>query len=99
MTVEIKGTHNYHVSDKTRDFIETKKMKKIRHFEEIIQDLHIILEKETNDNYKVDANIHLRWGSMSHISVTDPDLYKAIDELFSKVDLKISKEKEKKQAH
>lgn len=98
MTVEITGIHNYHVSDNTRDHID-KKLKRLEHFEELVQDIKITLTRETNHEYNVSVDFHLKWGYLGHINVSDRDLYKALDMLFDKVDLKISKEKEKIKTH
>lgn len=98
MTVEIKGVHNYHVSDKTREYLD-QKLNRISAFEDLIQDLHLSLERETNGEYKVSSDIHYRWGQVAHVAVNDRDLYKAIDTCFDKIDHKTSKEKEKIKEH
>ncbi|MDC7218347.1 MAG: ribosome-associated translation inhibitor RaiA [Spirochaetales bacterium] len=98
MTVEIKGVHNYHVSDRTKEYLD-KKMNRIATFEDLIQDLHVSLSKETNGEYTVTSDIHYRWGTMAHVAVSDRDFYKAIDVCFDKIDAKTSKEKEKIKEH
>lgn len=98
MTVEITGIHNYHVSDNTKEHIMDK-LKRLEHFEEMIQEIKFTLTRETNHEYKVAGDLHLQWGFRGHISVLDRDLYKAIDLLFDKIDLKITKEKEKIKTH
>ncbi|MDA3850543.1 MAG: ribosome-associated translation inhibitor RaiA [Spirochaetaceae bacterium] len=98
MTVEITGIHNYHVSDNTKEHIEDK-LTRLEHFDELIQDLKITLTKETNHEYKVAADLHLKWGFIGHLDVKDRDLYKGIDMLVDKLDLKIIKEKEKIKTH
>jgi len=98
MTLEITGIHNYHVSDNTREHIE-EKLKRLEHFEELIQEIKFTLTRETNHEYKVSVDIHLKWGFRGHIDVNDRDLYKAIDLILDKLDLKISKEKEKIKTH
>ncbi|PIE03967.1 MAG: ribosomal subunit interface protein [Spirochaetales bacterium] len=98
MTVEVKGTHGYSPGESTREYID-KKLKRLQHVDEHIADLHIILDKETQDQYNAESNIHFRWGGMGHIKVSDRDLFKAIDALFDKTVVKINKEKEKMQSH
>ena len=98
MTIEIKGTHGYSLSDKTRIYIE-KKIQRLEHVKEHIADLHIIIDRETSTEFKTGTNIHFRWGTMEHIEVTNRDLFKAIDQLFDKIDTKVTKEKEKIQNH
>jgi putative sigma-54 modulation protein len=98
MNIEIKGAHNYHVSEKTGEYLD-KKITRLKHTEEMIQDFHLSVEREHNGEYKVGVDIHFRWGTMHHISATDRDLFKAIDTLFDKVDNKVTKEKERIQDH
>jgi putative sigma-54 modulation protein len=98
MTVEIKGVHNYHVSDNTKEYLD-KKLNRISHFEDLIQDLHLSLSKENGEEYRVSADIHYRWGQVAHINVDDRDLYKAMDTCFDKIDHKTTKEKEKIKEH
>lgn len=98
MNIEIKGVHNYHVSEKTSDYLD-KKIKRLKHTEEMIQDFHLSVEREHNGEYKVSTDIHFRWGVMNHIAASDRDLFKAIDQLFDKIDNKVTKEKERIQEH
>jgi putative sigma-54 modulation protein len=98
MTVDIKGVHNYHVSDRTREYLD-KKLNRISNFEDLIQDLHVSITRETSGEYKVTSDMHYRWGAVAHVSVNDRDLYKAIDTCFDKIDAKTSKEKEKIKEH
>ncbi len=98
MTVEIKGAHGYHVSDKTREYLD-KKLARLKFAEELVSDLHVSLERESNGEYKCTGDIHFRWGAMSHIKTDSRDLYIAMDALFDKIDVKVSKEKDKIQDH
>ena len=98
MTVEITGIHSYHVSDNTRDHI-LEKLKRLEHFDELVQEIKFTLTKETNHEYKVAGDLHLKWGVRGHISVNDRDLYKAVDDLLDKMDFKIAREKEKIKTH
>jgi len=97
MTVELKGVH-YDVSDRTREYID-KKLRRLKHVEEMIVDLHLTLSREMKGYYIASSDVHFRWGQNSHVKVEDRDLYKAIDVLFDKVEGKTTKEKEKIQAH
>ena len=97
MNLEIKGVHNYHVSDKTEEYLN-KKMKRMKHFEDMIQDLHLSIERENSGEYKISVEIHFRWGAM-HIDIDHRDLFQGIDLLFDKIEAKSTKEKEKIQTH
>ncbi len=97
MKVIVKGVH-YNVSDNTNEYINKRK-EKLAFVDEIVIDLHITITKETKGFYTVESNIHFRWGQKNHIKVEERELYKAIDEIFDKLLIKITKEKEKKQQH
>jgi ribosomal subunit interface protein len=98
MTVEIKGAHGYAPGAKTREYIE-KKTSRLDHVKDHVADLHLVFNHEKSGEYVAESNIHFRWGAMSHIKVTDRDLFKAIDTLFDKIDVKTTKEKGKIQHH
>ena len=97
MTVDLKGVH-YDVTEKTKEYID-KKLRRLKHVEELIVDLHLTLSREKKGYYIVSSDVHFRWGQNSHVKVEDRDLYKAIDLCFDKVEVKSTKEKEKIQAH
>ncbi len=97
MTVELKGVH-YDVSDGTREYVE-KKLKRLKKVEDLIVDFHMTLTRETKGMYTASADAHFRWGQSSHIKADDRNLFKAIDIMFDKMDVKMTKEKEKIQAH
>ncbi|MDC7241497.1 MAG: ribosome-associated translation inhibitor RaiA [Spirochaetales bacterium] len=97
MTVELKGVH-YDVSDRTREYVD-KKLKRLKHVEDVIVDFHMTLSREKRGAYIASSDAHFRWGQNSHVKVEDRDLYKAIDVMFDKMELKTTKEKDKIQAH
>ena len=98
MTVEIKGSHGYSPGEAAREYID-KKLKRLEYVKEHIADLHIILDREKNGEFRAESNIHFRWGTMGHLKAADRDLFKAVDLLFDKIETKATKEKEKKQNH
>ena len=98
MTVEVRGTHGYNPGESTREYID-RKLKRLDHVKDHIADLHIVLDKEAGDEYKAESTIHFRWGAMGHIKVTNRNLFKAIDLMFDKAMVKVTKEKEKIQDH
>jgi len=98
MNLEVKGTHGYSPGVKTKEYID-KKLKRLRHVEAHIADLHLALDREKNGEFRAEANIHFRWGAMGHIRVEDRDLFKTLDLLFDKIEVKATKEKDKIQEH
>ena len=98
MTVDLKGVH-YDVTEKTREYITEKKLRRLKHVEDLIVDLHMTLSREKKGYYIVSSDVHFRWGQITHAKVEDRDLYKAIDLCFDKIEVKATKEKEKIQAH
>jgi len=98
MNLEIKGAHGYNPGENTREYID-KKLKRLSHVEAHMADLHLTLNREKNGEFITEANIHFRWGTMGHIRVADRDLFRALDFLFDKIEIKATKEKDKKQEH
>ncbi len=96
MNVEVKGIH-YSISDSTREFID-KKLEHISYAKDHIIDLLLTITKEKH-GYKVDGNIHFRWGVSAHLSVETIELYEGIESFLHKLELKVRKEKEKVSAH
>lgn len=97
MELEIKGVH-YDVSDRTKEYIE-KKMPRLHHVEDKITTMALSITKEKKNDYIVEVNVHFRWNKDIHIKTEEMDLYKAIDLLFDKLQIKATKEKEKIQEH
>ena len=96
MNVEIKSIH-YSISDTTRDFID-KKLEHISFAEDYIIDLLLTITKEKH-GYKVDGNIHFRWGYSTHLSEEAIELYEGLENFMHKLELKVRKEKEKVTSH
>lgn len=92
MNLDLKGVH-FDIDEQTKEHIQ-KKVDKLKFVDSYIIDLHITITKGKN-NYVLESNIHFRWGELFHIKVTEFDLGKGIDQLFSKIDHKASKEKDK----
>ena len=98
MTVDVRGTHGYSPSDATQEYVD-KKLMRFDHVKDHVADLHIVLDKENSGEYKAEATIHFRWGTMGHLKVTNRNLYKAIDQMLDKTMTKVTREKEKIQDH
>jgi putative sigma-54 modulation protein len=96
MTVTIKGVH-YDISDRTQEFIENK-LEHLDPFKDLIVDLNISVIKEKTE-YRLESNVHFRWGAVVHIHQSDKELYKGIENLVHKLESKVSKEKSKIKDH
>ena len=95
MNVEIKSIH-FELPEDYRDIIE-KKVHKIDFAQNMIVDFHLAITREKD--YIVESTLNMRWGTSHHFRVENFDLRDAIDKLFSKIDQKVSKEKEKIKDH
>lgn len=96
MNVDIRGVH-YDISDNTREHVE-KKLKRLGYADEIVVDLLLTIAHDKN-GYVIEATVNFKWGKSAHLKVDTYDLFKGIDNLFNKLDTKISREKEKIQDH
>ncbi len=96
MDFEVKGIH-YDVSEHTMEHLK-KKMKRLEYANDLLVNLVISIEREKSV-YNIDANLNFRWGTSGHIHLSNHDLYKGIDLIIDKLDIKITKEKEKIQEH
>lgn len=96
MNLELKGIH-YNISDATTDFID-KKLQRISFAKDHIVDLLITVTKE-KQGYKVEGNVHFRWGKSAHIGVESYELYEGIELFVDKLELKVRKEKSKVTSH
>ncbi len=95
MTMEIKTIH-FELPEDYRDLID-KKAHKIGFAQDMIVDLLLTITK--GKDYAIEATINFRWGNSHHIRVTDFDLRDGIEKLFDKIDLKVTKEKNKIKQH
>ncbi|RPJ07456.1 MAG: ribosome-associated translation inhibitor RaiA [Spirochaetaceae bacterium] len=96
MNIEIRGVH-HEVGEKEKDLIN-KKLGRLSFAEDGIVDLHFIIMKEKS-GFKVESTVHFRWGHQFFLHADDHDVTKAIDLLFDKLEVAITKEKEKIKEH
>lgn len=96
MEVQIKGVH-YSISNTLEAYIE-KKITRLDYAKDHIVHFNFTIVKDSKD-YKVEADIHFKWGKTCHIDLHDDSLYPAIDNIFDKIETKVTKEKEKVQSH
>ena len=92
MNTEIKAVH-FTLDGGTKEYLE-KKIDRIHNAENMIIDLLFTLTKEKD--YTAEATVNFRWGVSARVKENDFELNAAIDKLMDKLDLKITKEKEKK---
>lgn len=95
MTTEIKCVH-CEIDDKVKEKLETK-LKRLQYAEDLLVSLNFTITHEKQ--YKLETNIHFRWGQIHHIKVETFDIMKGIDTLVDKLEQKVTKEKEKVQHH
>ena len=96
MNLEVKGVH-FDVDDETKEMIN-KKLKRLSFAEEYIIDQLFTLTRIKN-GYTCESNTNFKWGHSAHIRVDSVQLREGLDILFDKLELKVSKEKEKVQDH
>ena len=96
MHTEIRGVH-IDVSESMKEYID-KKLQKLDFVKDLIIDLLFTISKEKK-GFKLEVTINFRWGASAHISADSFEVYEGIDILFSKVEHKVTKEKEKMQQH
>lgn len=96
MNLEVKGVH-YNISDTSLEFIN-KKLERINFAREHIVDLLITVTKE-KQGYRVEGNVHFRWGKSAHLGVESHELYEGIELFVDKLELKVRKEKSKVTSH
>ena len=96
MNTEIKGVH-VEITDQIRDFVG-KKMQRLEFARSYLIDLLFHFSHQKSQ-YKLEVNLNFRWGQSIHVGVDSFDIFEGIDKLFDKMELKVSKEKEKVQDH
>ncbi len=96
MNLEVKGVH-FDVDDQTKEMID-KKLKRLSFAEDYIIDQLFTLTRSKN-GYTCESNTNFKWGSSAHIRVESNHLREGLDILFDKLELKVSKEKDKVQDH
>lgn len=94
MELVIKGVH-YHVSDTTKDFVEKKIEKIIKHAGADITSIEVSIVQEKD--FLVESHVNMKWGSVVHVSEREKELYPAIEKMIKRLDYTIVQDKEKHQ--
>lgn len=95
MEIEVRGVH-YEIPEKVREKIN-RKLSRLNYAEDCIVNVHFIIIHEKS--YKLECQVHFRWGGSHHIQMETYDVMKGMDTFFDKINKKIAKEKEKVQSH
>jgi len=91
MNTEIKAVH-FTMHEDAKEYL-SQKLERIHNAENMIVDLMITIKKEKD--FDAEATVNFRWGVSIHVKENDFDLTSAIDKMMDKLELKITKEKEK----
>lgn len=91
MNTEMRAVH-FSLHDDAKEYLN-KKIERIHNAESMIVDLIITLTKEKD--FEAEAKVNFRWGVSIHVKENDFELAPAIDKMMDKLELKITKEKEK----
>ena len=91
MNTEIKVLH-FTLRDDAKEYLQ-KKIDRIHNAENMIVDLLITLKKDKD--FKAEATVNFRWSVTVHVKESDFELLPAIDKMIDKLEIKITKEKEK----
>lgn len=94
MNLNVRGVH-YQPSEETLEFLN-KKLQKLQFAEEDLQDLDIVMKRETvGQGFHIDAMLHFKWGSNKIVSYDCYELYEGIEAIADKIDSVAKKEKSK----
>ena len=91
MNLEIKAVH-FSLHDDAKEYLN-KKLERLRNAENMLVDLLVTIKKDKDFSAETTANF--RWGVSIHVSETAAELTPAIDKMIDKLEMKITKEKEK----
>jgi len=91
MNTEIKAVH-FTMHDDAKEYLD-KKIARIHNAENMIVDLLVTLTK--GKDFEAEATVNFRWGVSIHVKENDFELTPAIDKMMDKLEIKITKEKEK----
>ena len=97
MNTDVRGVH-CDIDNSTREYLESK-MHRLDFARELILDLPITITKGKENRFEIEVMIHFKWGNTTHVGVKCFDLFKGIDEIFDKMEIKINREKSKIQYH
>ena len=96
MNVMINAVH-FDMEETNSDYI-SKKLPRLDFAKNLIVDFILNVIKESK-NYELETTINFKWGKSIHIHVSCYDIDNGIDQLFDKMEYRVSKEKKKVQEH
>ena len=91
MNTEIKSVH-FTLRDDAKEYLQ-KKIERIHNAENMIVDFLVTLKKEKE--FEAEVTVNFRWSVTVHVKERDFELLPAIDKMMDKLEIKITKEKEK----
>jgi len=91
MNTEIKAVH-FTLNDDAKQYLD-KKIARIHNAENMMTDLLITLTK--GKDFEAEATVNFRWGVSIHVKENEFELAPAVDKMMDKLEIKITKEKEK----
>ena len=95
MTIDVRSVH-FDLGEASRAYLDGK-LERIAYAKDMIVDLIIVITKEKD--FKLEVTANFRWGVVAHVEERDFEVNAGIDKLVDRLEQKISKEKEKVQAH
>jgi ribosomal subunit interface protein len=93
MNLEVKSV-GFTMSEEERAIVD-KKIERFKKNEEYLIDLIFTFTKEGGGSIKAEAVANFKGGARGHLDETDHDLRTAADKLIDKLQVKITREKEK----
>lgn len=94
MNLNVRGVH-YQPDEETMELLN-KKLQKIQFAEDYLQDLDIVMKKETlGQGFHLDAKLHFKWGSEKIVNYDCYELFEGIEMLVDKIESVTRKEKSK----
>jgi putative sigma-54 modulation protein len=92
MNIDVRSVH-FDLSEASRQYLANR-LERIGYAKDMIVDLLFVFTKDAK-NYKLEVTANLRWGTQFHLQEASFEVNPGIDLLMDKLDLKMSKEKEK----
>jgi putative sigma-54 modulation protein len=92
MTTDTRAI-NFSMDDKDRDYL-AKKLERLHYAQDLLVNLSFVITRE-NKTFKAACTASFRWGTSAHVEDEDFEVPAAIDKMFDRLEVKISKEKEK----
>lgn len=97
MVFQTRSVH-HHVTEEEKEYID-KKVEHLKKFDSGIESFELSITKNSDETFTMSANIHFHWKHHSHISHSERSAYACLDILFSEIEKKCRREKDKATDH